>query len=225
MFYSLWKINIAGLFLLLTLFSNGQEPVINNTDSADLVISYTIDIKSGSKKINVAETYNSGTKTIFISKGKARIRLLSLMRIESIFFLSSTDDSSSRIFRIKESAKKTTPWELTLEEWLQLNNKYDSARCEHIVGETKKILDYDCKKAVIHLADGRTLTTYYTEELSPLRSIYEPAFALIPGLVLEYSYSYNGGSSTYTATSILRESIDPEIFSLQSRQPDKIQLQ
>ncbi len=145
------------------------------------------------------------------------------MRIESIFFLPATD-STSRIFRIKESSKKADPRELTLEEWLQFNNKYDSARIEIIAGETKKILDYECKKAVIHLADGRDLTTYYTDEISPIRSIYEPAFALVPGLVLEYSYSYKGGSTTYTATSILRESIDPEIFSLQSKQPDKIKL-
>lgn len=223
MFYSLLKIKIPFFFLLLSFCSKGQATAADTTVIADLAISYTIDIKTGSKKINVAETYTGGSKTIFITKDKARIRLLSLMRIESIFFL-PTPDSTTQIFRIKESAKKSTPQELTLAEWQQFNNKYDSARCELITGETKIILDYECKKAVVHLADGRKITVYYTPEINPLQSIYEPAFAKVPGLVLEYSYSYKDGTSTYTATSIIRESIDPDIFAVQIKQPEKIKM-
>lgn len=220
---NLLKIKTLGFCLLMFLTAKAQTVAAYNNKASDLIVSYTIDIKSNSKKVNVSETYNSGTKTIFISDNKARIRLLSLMRIESIFFLPSPD-SILQVFKVKESTKQIKPEQLSLEEWKQLNSKYDSSRVELVAGATKKILGYTCKKALVHLADGRVISTYYTEEIGPLLPVYEPAFTGIPGLVLEYSYTYKNGSSTYTANSVLLEPADPAIFSMQNKNPDKIKL-
>ncbi|HEX2847635.1 MAG TPA: hypothetical protein VHN59_13895 [Chitinophagaceae bacterium] len=218
-----FKILLFILVLQLSTNSNAQGFAAGDTSTEDMVISYNIEIKTGSKRTSIAETYNGGSKTVFISKNKTRIRLLSLMRIESFFFLPGAD-STIHIYQEKESAAKSNPRQVSLSNWQRLNLKYDSAYYKPVAGESKKILGYNCKKAIIYLKDGRTITAYYTEAIKPLRAICEPAFASLPGLALEYTYNYKSGSSTYTATSIKREMINPDIFLLKGKQPSHIRL-
>jgi GLPGLI family protein len=217
---------ILSLIFILQLFTHGYAQNLTAADGAfteDMVISYDIGIQTGSKRTSIAETYNGGSKTVFISKNKTRIRLVSLMRIESLFFLPGTD-STIHIFQSKESGSKNNPKQLSLSGWKTLNHKYDSAYYKPVAGESKEILGFSCKKAIIYLKDGRTITTYYTEAIKPLHSICEPAFACLPGLPLEYTYTYKSGSSTYTAVSIKKETIDPEIFLLKGKAPTHIRL-
>ncbi len=223
MLQKLRKIKIFAFASLLFIQVKGQDISVDSSYKQDLVVSYNIDIHSPTKKMNIGETYNAGSKTVFVSKNKARVRLLSLMRIESIFFLPG-QDSTLKIFRIKESGRKNNLLELTPAEWSNFNNKYDSTRCELVDADTKEILGYNCKKAIIHLQDGRSITAYYTENIKPLNAAIEPAFASLPGLALEYTYKYKSGSSTYTAVSIHEEPIDPQIFLLQGKYPGHIKL-
>jgi len=223
MLQKFFKILLLIFILQLSTHSNAQSLVAGDTPTEDMVISYSIEIKTGSKRTSIAETYNGGSKTVFISKNKTRIRLLSLMRIESLFFLPGTD-STVHIYQEKESGGKANPRQLSLSNWQKLNYKYDSAYYKPVADESKKILGYNCKKAIIYLKDGRTITAYYTEAIKPLRPICEPAFACLPGLALEYTYTYKSGSSTYTATSIKRETINPDIFLLKSKPPSHIRM-
>lgn len=217
--------NILPLIFIAQLFSHGyaQNPSATNSSTEDMVISYNIVIEPGTKKTTIAETYNGGSKTVFISKNKTRIRLVSLMRIESLYFLPSTD-STTRIFQVKESGGKANPRQLSQSSWEKLNYKYDSAYYTPVDSEGKKILGFNCKKAIIYLKDGRTITAYYTEAIKPLHSMCEPALASLPGLALEYTYAYKSGSSTYTAVSITQEAINPEIFLLKAKTPSHIRL-
>lgn len=217
-------LNILPLIFIAQLFSHGyaQTPSASNSSTEDMVISYNIVIEPGTKKTTIAETYNGGSKTVFISKNKTRIRLVSLMRIESLYFLPGTD-STTRIFQVKESGGKANPRQLSQSGWEKLNDKYDSAYYKP-VDEGKKILGFNCNKAIIYLKDGRTITAYYTEAIKPLRSMCEPALACLPGLALEYTYAYKSGSSTYTAVSITQEAINPEIFLLKGKIPSHIRL-
>lgn len=200
-----------GVFLMLkSQLANSQEVIADSSHHKDFVISYAIQLDTDRKKTSVGDAYDGGSKTIFISDNKVRIRLVSLMRIESLFFFS--DSTGISIYQLKESGKKTTRRELKDEEWKALNTKYDSARYELNSGGGKKILGYACKKATVHLKDGRTITCFYTEQLPALPFIYEPAFAGLPGLVLEYTYSYKSGGATYTAVSIKTDRVSPGIF-------------
>lgn len=76
---------------------------------------------------------------------------------------------------------------------------------------------------MVQLADGRSITAYYTPELPTLPALYQPAFAGLPGLVLEYSYSYEAGRITYTATVVRQEQISPGIFLLQGKPLSSLQ--
>ena len=202
-------------FLLQDAMAQGQAKdspeVIKN-----LIISYDINASADTKKTVLADVYDGGTKTIFIQNNQARVRLVSLMRIESIYFLPGTDTSKFAC-RVKESGKDKYKHTIGLSEWNAMNAKYDGDSCE-LFTDSLMILDYKCRKAVIHLkGDDKQITVYYTDSLKPVSKKIEPAFAGIPGLVLQYSYEFKSGVITYTAGSISFEKADPKIFVLPAK--------
>jgi len=181
---------------------------INNDNLFTIV--YDIQVKTDKRKTGIEETYNGGIQTIFINNKQARIRLVSLMRIESIFF-SASDNPERQVSIIKESGKTRYKYYLTNEQWTLANSKYDNDSCQ-LTNDSLVILNYLCRKAIITLKDGRTLTAYYTNQLKPVNSKIEPAFSCIPGLVLQYEYTYKKGTIIYTANKISQNSIDNNIF-------------
>ena len=70
----------------------------------NLTITYNLLI-DGNKKTGIEEVYNGGNRTIFINNKQVRVRLVSLMRIESLFFLIGADTSLNKIVVVKESGK------------------------------------------------------------------------------------------------------------------------
>jgi len=161
--------------------------------------------------MGIAETYNGGVETLFAGSGQARIRLVSLMRIQSIF-MSSSGDQSKRFTIVKESGKDKYVTRLTEEEWKQYNKKYDGAVCK-LTEDTSEVLHFRCKKAVVTLKNGSVITAWYTADIqAPAFSRLSPAFSGIPGLVLKYEYTYKRKTITYTATSISRAPISRDVF-------------
>ncbi len=117
--------------LLLLLFA-GQCAcceIVAQVKNQHLTIVYDITISKTKKSSGIEETYNGGTKAVFISDNKARIRMVSLMRMESIFF--DYDSSALREARvIKESGAKKYQYKLTAAEWENYNSKYVGATCD-----------------------------------------------------------------------------------------------
>jgi hypothetical protein len=182
----------------------------------DLTVSYSIGLKLKKGDAGIGETYNGGVKTIFISKGQARLRLVSLMRMQSIFILPGTGPQQI-VTILKESGGKKYKFRLTANEWKQYNKKYDGATCR-ITDDTAMVLHYVCKKAVVMLKTGDMITAYFTPAIRrPVLALADPAFSSIPGLVLKYEYKYRKGTIVYTATTVTTEAIDPGVFSV----PDK----
>jgi len=207
------------LFLLLVavLFqkTNAQDsiakPAISNILRNDLTVSYAVKMHSSKSNTGIGETYDGGIKTIFISGTRARIRLVSLMRMQSIFVLKPAEAMPAAVVT-KESGKKKYKYYLTKDEWKKYNRKYDSVTCE-LTNDSTVILNYPCRKAIIHLKDGRNINVFYTDSIrSNVLSIAEPAFYCIPGLVLQYEYEHKKGSVIYTATSISEADIDKGVF-------------
>ena len=60
--------------------------------------------------------------------------------------------------------------------------------------ETKIILGYDCKKAVISLKDGSVYTLFYATSITPSVKEFEYPFRDLPGFVLEYQIKEFGES-------------------------------
>jgi hypothetical protein len=176
--------------------------------SRDLTISYDIRVVGRRKSSGIGETYNGGVKTLFIKDGAARVRLVSLMRMQDVF-VHQRASSDKRIALVRESGKNKYVSFLTREAWAKYNAKYAGLTC-HFSMDTVILLKQVCKKALLRLKDGKTITAYYSEQpgRSEISEI-EPAFACIPGLVLKYEYKSKKGTVVYTATSISRDPIDP----------------
>ncbi|WP_276480076.1 hypothetical protein [Paraflavitalea pollutisoli] len=193
-----------------------QQPAPQRSGD-DLTVTYTIELnKSRNRSVGIGETYNGGTKTLFISNGLVRLRLVSLMRMQSIFILPPGNDERMAVI-VKESGKNKHKVYLSSDDWRTYNLKYQDAICS-LSDDTVQLSGYSCNKAVIELSDGRRITAWYTKQIQrPEPASVEPVFACVPGLVLKYIYEYKKGKITYTATSISNKQIDQNILKVPAK--------
>jgi len=205
------------LFLIILFFSATAfalpvpAPADHPSSISDLTISYSITLRSKRGNTGIGEIYNGGIQTLFAGRHEARLRLASLMRIESIFAVFD-NGGLKNITLIKESGSNKHRTVLRPDQWNQYNNKYNGATCR-LIEDTMLILKHMCKKAVINLKDGRQMTAWYYPD-SPKSSLAYllPVFSRIPGIVLKYEYTYKKKTLVYTATSISHEPISADVF-------------
>jgi len=206
------------LFFSFTGIPSGSPlPVGEDINGHDLTVSYSIELRSKKKNTGIGETYNGGVKTIFAGDRQVRLRLVSLMRMQSILILPE-HTSSPKVVLLKESGKNKYKCYLTAADWKLYNQKYEGVAC-HLTDDTIHILNYTCKKTILTLKNGKNITVYYTPSIQqPGLYDAEPLFASIPGLVLKYEYTYKKGTIIYTATIVNRNAIDPDVFAIPGKE-------
>lgn len=180
-----------------------------------LTVVYEITVKKNKNKAGIEETYNGGTKALFITGAKARIRLTTLMRIQSIFL--EYDTAIKKATVIKESGKNKYLFRLTSDQWKQYNKKYDSVSCDTSFTDSVNIKGYPCRKAVIKTGDEDGITVFYTDSIKINNALVEPAFRCINGAVLQYETTTRKGTLQFTATEVSNTEIDPKIFVIPSK--------
>lgn len=211
------KLGLLGIPLLIicaTSITHAQQHGVS-----DLTIAYAMKVTTGKKMVAAADGYDGSSKTVFVSGKRARIRLVSLMRMESIYFPGNAGTNSFAT-RVKESGKNPYKRLHTKEEWKKANHHYDSVSCVFF-SDSVEILGYLCRKAVITVNEGEKITAYYTRDLPNLPENYDPAFNCLPGLVMQYEYSYKSAMVSCQAVSINRDPIDSKIFSIPASIPRK----
>jgi GLPGLI family protein len=207
-------IYITGLLLLSNhALAQGNEDTIAKVNTQDLLVSYELDISSN-RKNGLAESYNGAIKTIFLSHNKARVRLVSLMRVQSIFYSGNPENGTELITIVKESGKDSYKKRITKQQWAVMNKKYDAAEYS-FEEDSIVVLDYKCKKVVVKLKEGKKITAYYTTQLdNDLFKQVEPAFAGVPGIVLKYEYENKQAKFIYTASNISLSPTDPGVYKI-----------
>jgi hypothetical protein len=218
------KIGIACIkyiiaFTLLIFFSkNSLAQKVNvalpakNANPKEFVISYAITV-NGAKKKALQQTYNGGLKTVFVKNNLVRIRLVSLMRMQSLYFNNEKWVKTNKANLVQESGKQKSILSLDKKQWLQFNSKNDSVRCDIYVDDTVTILNKLCNKAILTFKDSTNLTLYYLPGAkSNTLAAAEPVFATVPGLVLKYIYEVKNKSVTYTAVDLKFEKISNTVF-------------
>ncbi len=192
----------------------GAQPAKGLPDSSvmynNITIVYDIIINSNKKNADIAETYNGGVKTVIVKGGKARLRLVTLMRIQSIFFLKQ-DSALEKVFILKESGKKRYKYQLSPEDWNKYNARYNGI-VYTLVNDSITVAGHLCKKAIISIpGEGKEVIAYYSTALKPLDKNIEPMFAGLPGMVLRYEHSDPEGIIIFTANQISFDQIDEKI--------------
>ena len=88
-----------------------------------------------------------------------------------------------------------------------------------LVNETKKILGYKCKKAIVTTEEGFETTFWYTEEIAKLSSEGQSIFdSEIPGFAMEFESFTDGMNLFFTITEFNEDSDDfpNDIFSTET---------
>ena len=178
------------------------------SENKSLTVSYALTIQTRKSSAGIGETYNGGMQTLFDAGHHARLRLASLMRIQSVIF-----NRGAKSFTIvTESSRPQQQAVLNLGQWSAYNGKYAQAVVK-LKDDTLSLLGYVCRKAIIRLHDGGEITAWYTPDLkSASQSLLQPAFAGLLGLVLKYEYTCRRTTVQYTASSVSRGAIDPSVF-------------
>ncbi len=185
------------LFSCLLLFMVGAV-VAQPRVVAECTVVYGINVEESVADNNMKESLAKTTKTVYIKGMNSRTELTSPSFNQSVIYQKTT--GTAVILREFGANKFMT--KLDQNKWLAENSKYDGATLTK-TEETRTILGYECKKAVLALKDGSKLSLYYATTIVPSVKEFEYQFKDVPGFVLAYeSVESEGRKISYVATQI-----------------------
>ena len=178
------------LFCLLCLnFVNAQQRIV-----AECTVVYKVESQDDAN----ASMRQKATKTVYIKSNNARIDLVAPAYSQSTIYNKST--GMATVLRSFGEDKYMTS--LNAKQWRKLNMPLDSMQIQ-LTTDSISVLDYSCKKALLQLKNGTTVTVYYTTAIIPSVRDYEYMFKDIPGFVLGYEMVDDLGVKTiFRATQI-----------------------
>lgn len=183
------------LYLSTAAFTRAQQRVV-----AECTITYSIAVEeTGNGDKEVIDALKATTKTTYIKANDARTDLASPSFKQSIFY----NKASGGAVILREFGNNKYMIRMDNTRWAEENKRYEGMTISFPANETKTILGYECKKAVMQLNDGSSFTIYYAAAIIPSVREFEYQFKDVPGFVLEYeSQEPERGKITYTATKI-----------------------
>lgn len=193
---------LAGLNIFLA--TSAQQRVV-----AECTITYALSADSSNTDKGLAESLNNSNKIVYIKGNESRVDLVSKAFKQSSFF----DKSKSEAVILRELGDNRYMTKLSKEAWIKANQKFDDANIVKLE-ETKTILGYECKKAIIRLKDKTEIVVYYALLIVPSVKEYEYQFKNIPGVVLEYSTTEKGNTVFYKAIKINLSPVPEHYFEI-----------
>jgi GLPGLI family protein len=166
---------------------------------AECTVTYAISAEESNADKDVIESLKASTKTVYIKANDSRSDLVSPTFTQSVLYNKSTGNAVI----LREIGTNKFMTQLDNAKWVAENKRYDGMTVSLVAGETKTILGYECKKAVMQLKDGTSFTLYYAGNIVPSVKEFEYQFKDIPGFVFEYESQETAGKKIkYTATKI-----------------------
>jgi len=186
-------VSLIGL-LLFSAVLYAQQRVV-----ADCTVTYRVNLEEKGGDKDVTESFGATTKTVYIRGNNSRVDLVSPAFKQSLLY----DKTVASAVILREFGNHKLMTKLNHDQWIAVNKKmYDSMTIAYS-GETKNILGFECKKAVLRLKNGTTFSLYYATNIIPSVREFQYEFKDIPGFVLEYeSMEGENKKITYTATKV-----------------------
>lgn len=197
----LCRVNILLVLVLIGGRSFSQKKMTDGT------IVYDVVIQRDGKNPAVNDAFKGAVTTVYLNGLRSRTDMLSTLGTESTIYHAET----GKAVILKEYSSQKLMITLTSDNWADMNKANSDIVFEN-TGETKTVAGYACKKAVARLMDGKSYEVYYATELSAGKNEYNPVFATLPGLVLEYSIISGKTIFKYTVASINFDAVSPAIF-------------
>lgn len=165
---------------------------------ADCTITYSISTGEGNADKDVTESLKASTKTVYLKGNDSRTDLVSPSFTQSLLYNKTTGNAVI----LREIGNNKFMTKLDNTKWVAENKKYEGVTVA-LGTETKTILGYECRKAILQMKDGSSFTLYYATAIVPSVKEFEYQFKDIPGFVLEFeSQEADGRKIKYTATKI-----------------------
>lgn len=168
-------------------------------------IVYDITIQSGNTVPQKGDAQDGASKTIYLKGSSSRTDQVTFLGNETNIH----DAKSGNAVILKEFSGQKLMITLTKENWLTKNRASSDIRYE-LTNETRTVAGFATKKAIGKLDNGKTFIVYYAPELVVANKDYDPTFANLPGLPMEYEIESGKLKFKYTVSKV---SFDPVIVS------------
>jgi hypothetical protein len=169
------------LFVLGICLSNPFFVVAQQRVVAECTVHFKITVEELKADKDVLNAIQTSSKTVYIKGNDCRVDLLSPSLNQSIIY----EKLNGSAVVLREFGNNKFMTKLSPEKWTEANKQYDEMTIS-LMNETKIILGYDCKKAIISLKDGTVYTLFYATSIIPSVKEFEFPFRDVPGFVLEY---------------------------------------
>jgi GLPGLI family protein len=187
---------ISGLLfacICFTQYGQAQQRVV-----AECTVTYQISLEDSNLNKDVKLALQNSSKIVYIKGNDSRVDLNSPSLLQSVIY----DKTNGSAVILREFGSNKFMTKLTSNEWRLANKQYDGLTI-HFVNESKTILGYECKKAVLILKDSSVFNIYYATTIAPSVREFEYQFKDVPGFVLEFDVKEQGASIVrYKATKI-----------------------
>ena len=197
-------ITLIGLVLFIFLQLNAQQRVV-----AECTINYSIATDSINSKTN--NPLSATKKIVYIKGNDSRTDIVSSSFSQTIYY----DKTSGNAVVLREFGNNKIMTKLSKSQWIEKNKRFEGATV-NLIGDTKNILGYECKKATIQTKDGNIVSVFYATAITPSVKEFEYQFKDIPGFVLEYETEEAGQKIKYTATKINLSPVQTSKFDVPS---------
>lgn len=165
------------------------------------VITYDISVQTGASSPGLADMFHGAKAVLYLRGNLSRSELNSALGSTVTIF----DHRAGNGVVLREFGSQKLLIRMNQANWDDKNSKYEGIKFKP-TGERKTIAGYPCEKADAVLTDGSTFTVYYSKELVPENSFYEPQFAELPGMAMEYESRQGDLTVRYSASKV---SFDP----------------
>jgi len=167
-------------------------------------IVYDITIQSGTKLPQKGDAQDGASKTVYLKGSSSRTDQVTFLGNETNIH----DAKSGNAVILKEFSGQKLMITLTKDNWTTKNKNFNDIKFE-LTNETKNINGYNTKKAIATV-NSKTFTVYYAPDLQVVNKDYDPTFANLPGLPMEYEIESGQLKFKYTVAKI---SFDPVLVS------------
>ncbi|OZA67560.1 MAG: hypothetical protein B7X72_03550 [Sphingobacteriia bacterium 39-39-8] len=157
---------------------------------AECTVVFKITLDDGSVDKDVSNSISKSTKTVYIKGNDSRVDLISPAIQQSVIY----DKTETKAVVLREFGTNKFMNRLSKEQWLAANKQYQGMNIS-LINETKTILGYECKKAILSLKDGSVFSLYYATNIIPSVREFEYQFKDVPGFVLEYQIKESGDNT------------------------------
>lgn len=179
------KTIFAILVLGLVIPALAQQRVV-----AECTVMFKITLDDGTVDKDVSNSISKSAKTVYIKGNDSRVDLVSPAIQQSVIY----DKTQNTAVVLREFGTNKFMNRLNKEQWVTANKQYQGMAIS-LVNETKTILGYECKKAMITLKDGTVFSLYYATAIIPSVKEFEYQFKDVPGFVLEYQIKESGDNT------------------------------